>query len=45
MATSAKSYGFGDSRAAVSRASNCRWVNPRGGRLGGDCGTADVLGG
>jgi hypothetical protein len=29
MATSAKSYRFADSRAAVSRASNCRWVNPR----------------
>jgi hypothetical protein len=29
MATSAKSEEFGDSRAAVSRASNCRWVNPR----------------
>ena len=29
MATSAKSHGFGDWRAAVSRASNCRWVNPR----------------
>jgi hypothetical protein len=28
MATSAKSYGSGDSRAAVSSASNCRWVNP-----------------
>jgi hypothetical protein len=29
MATSAKSYQFGDWRSAVSRASNCRWVNPR----------------
>jgi hypothetical protein len=29
MAISAKSYGSGDSRAAVSSASNCRWVNPR----------------
>jgi hypothetical protein len=28
MATSAKSHWFGDWRAAVSRASNCRWVNP-----------------
>jgi hypothetical protein len=28
MAASAKSHGVGDSRAAVSRASNCRWVNP-----------------
>ena len=30
MATSAKSHGFADSRAAVSRASHCRWVNPQG---------------
>ena len=29
MATSAKSPGFADFRAAVSSASNCRWVNPR----------------
>jgi hypothetical protein len=28
MATSAKSHGFGDWRAVVMRASNCRWVNP-----------------
>jgi hypothetical protein len=28
MATSAKSHGSGDCRAAVSRASNCRWVTP-----------------
>ena len=28
MTTSAKSYGFGDCRAAVGRAPNCRWVNP-----------------
>jgi hypothetical protein len=28
IATSAKSYGLDDSRAAVSIASNCRWVNP-----------------
>jgi hypothetical protein len=28
MATSAKSHRFGDWRAAVSSASNCRWVNP-----------------
>jgi hypothetical protein len=28
MATSAKSPGLSDSRAAVSRASNCRCVNP-----------------
>jgi len=31
MATSAKSYRFGDWRAAVSSASNCRRVNPRAG--------------
>ena len=35
MATSAKSHGFAESRAAVSRASNCRWVNPRVGDSGG----------
>jgi hypothetical protein len=35
MATSAKSYRFADSRAAVSRASNCRWVNPSVGDSGG----------
>jgi hypothetical protein len=29
MATTAKSYGLADWRAAVSRASNCRCVNPR----------------
>jgi hypothetical protein len=28
MATSAKSLGSGDWRAAVSRAPDCRWVNP-----------------
>ena len=35
MATSAKSHGFDDSRAAVSRASNCRWVNPKVGDSAG----------
>jgi hypothetical protein len=45
MATSAKSYRFGDSRAAVSRASNWRCVNPRVGDSAGDDGAADVLGG
>ena len=29
IAISAKSHGLDDSRAAVSRASNCRWVKPR----------------
>ena len=38
MATSAKSCGFADSRAAVSRASNCRWVNPRVGDSAGTTG-------
>jgi hypothetical protein len=28
-------HGFGDSRAAVSRASNCRWVKPRVGDSAG----------
>ena len=37
MATSAKSHGFGDSRAAVSSASNCRWVKPS---VGDSAGTA-----
>ena len=37
IATSAKSHGFSDSRAAVSRASNCRWVNPS---VGDSAGTA-----
>jgi hypothetical protein len=37
MATSAKSYRFGDRRAAVSSASNCRRVNPR---VGDSAGTA-----
>ena len=45
MATSAKSQRFEDSRAAVSRASNCRWVNPRAGDSAGTDGPADVLGG
>jgi hypothetical protein len=35
IATSAKSCRLPDSRAAVSRASNCRWVNPRVGDLAG----------
>ena len=35
MATSAKSQGLPDWRAAVSRASNCRWVNPRVGDSAG----------
>ena len=35
MATGAKSYRFADSRAAVSRASNCRRVNPSVGDSGG----------
>jgi hypothetical protein len=35
MSTSAKSDVFDDSRDAVSRASNCRWVNPRVGDSGG----------
>ncbi len=35
IATSAKSQGDDDSRAAVSKASNCRWVNPRVGDSAG----------
>ena len=35
MATRAKSYGLGEWRAAVSRASNWRWVNPRVGDSAG----------
>jgi hypothetical protein len=35
MATSAKSHGFADSRAAVSNASNCKCVNPRVGDSAG----------
>ena len=35
MATSAKSHGLAESRAVLSRASNCRWVNPRVGDSGG----------
>jgi len=35
IATSAKSQGDGDSRAAVSNASNCRWVNPKVGDSAG----------
>jgi hypothetical protein len=38
MATSAKSHGLADSRAAVSRASDCRWVNPSVGDSGGTAG-------
>jgi hypothetical protein len=38
IATSAKSCGFDDSRAAVSRASKCRWVNPSVGDSGGTVG-------
>jgi hypothetical protein len=45
VAIRAKSYGFGASRAAVSRASNGRWVNPGVGGLGGHRGTAYMLGG
>jgi len=45
VATSAKSYGLGDWRAAASRASNCRWLRPRVGDFGGHGGTADVLSG
>jgi hypothetical protein len=36
MATSAKSQWFDDSRAVVSSASNCRWVNPRDRRQFGE---------
>ena len=35
IAISAKSHGLDDSRAAVSRASNCRWVKPRVGDSAG----------
>jgi hypothetical protein len=38
IATRAKSLVFGDSRAAVSSASNCRWVRPRVGDSGGTVG-------
>src|SRR5690348_16753493 len=44
MATGAKSHGFAESRAAVSRASNCGCVNPRVGDSAGDSGTADMPG-
>ena len=37
MATKAKSFRLADWRAAVSGASNCRWVNPR---VGDSAGTA-----
>jgi len=36
---------FADSRAAVSRAPNCRCMNPSVGDPAGTCGAADVLGG
>ena len=42
--TSAKSFRLGDCRAAVSRASSCRWVSPRVGDSAGTRGSADVLG-
>jgi hypothetical protein len=42
MATRAKALRSGDWRAAVSRASNCRWVNPRWVILGAPR-AADVL--
>jgi hypothetical protein len=45
MVTSAKSHGFDDWRAAVSRAANCRWVNPGVGDCAGTEGPAEVLGG
>jgi hypothetical protein len=38
IATRAKSFGLFDSRAAVSIASNCRWVSPRVGDSGGTLG-------
>jgi hypothetical protein len=38
MATRAKSHGWADSRAAVSMASNCKWVNPSVGDSGGTAG-------
>jgi Arc/MetJ family transcription regulator len=38
IATRAKSHGSGDWRAAVSRAPDCRWVNPRAGDSGGTAG-------
>ena len=44
MATSAKPDVFDDSWAAVSRASNCRWVNPRVGDSAAEE-QADLLGG
>src|ERR1700691_3382244 len=37
MATKAKSDGLADSLAAVSRASNCKWVHPREGDWEGEC--------
>ena len=42
MATSAKSYRRGDCRAAMSRASNCRRVNPRVGDSAGTVGRRTV---
>jgi hypothetical protein len=44
MATRAKPHGFGDWRAAVSRAPGLQVGEPEGGRFGGDGGAADVLG-
>ena len=38
MATSAKSQWSGDWRAAVSRASNCKWVKPKVGDSAGTVG-------
>ncbi len=45
QATRAKSLGLADTRAAVSMASNCRWVSPRVGDSGGTVGPADVSAG
>jgi hypothetical protein len=38
IAISAKPFRFAESRAAVSRASNCKWVNPNVGDSGGTLG-------
>jgi hypothetical protein len=43
IATSAKSYGFADWRAAVSIASNCRWLNPSVGDSAGTAGRRTAL--
>jgi hypothetical protein len=50
MATRAKAHGSGEWRAAVSRASTCRWVNPTVGDSGGTvgrrtCSAGEKLGG